>query len=219
MKTENKNLSILLVLIAVLGLILAGRVTAQTFTTLHSFTALSGPYPGTNSDGTHPISGLVLSNDTLYGTANTGGSWGANYGSVFAVNTDGTGFTNLHSFTGSEGARPEAGLTLSGNILYGTVANGGRFGDGTVFALNTDGIGFTNLYNFTARSGTGLTNSDGAWPFCGLVLAGNTLYGTAQIGGSFGVGTVFAINTDGSGFTNLHSCSSSGGGWPSAGLI
>src|SRR5712672_3164634 len=103
MKTENKNLSILLVLIAVLGLILAGRVTAQTFTTLHSFTALSGPYPGTNSDGTHP---------------NTGGSWGANYGSVFALNTDGTGFTNLHSFTGSEGARPEAGLTLAGNILY-----------------------------------------------------------------------------------------------------
>ena len=42
-------------------------------------------------------------------------------GTVFAVNTDGTGFTNLYSFTdGSDGANPNAGLILSGNTLYGT---------------------------------------------------------------------------------------------------
>jgi uncharacterized repeat protein (TIGR03803 family) len=38
-----------------------------------------------------------------------------------------------------------------------------------------------------------------------LVLLSNTLYGTAFYGGSSGKGTVFAIQTDGTGFTNLHS--------------
>src|SRR6266446_1738643 len=60
-------------LIAVLSLIAAGRVTAQTFTTLHSFTALFPPYSGTNSDGAYPQGGLILSNNTLYGTASEGG--------------------------------------------------------------------------------------------------------------------------------------------------
>jgi hypothetical protein len=41
------------------------RVTAQTFTTLHSFfTAFSN----TNSDGVFPEAGLLLSGNTLYGT-------------------------------------------------------------------------------------------------------------------------------------------------------
>ena len=45
----------------------------------------------------------------------------SNVGSVFALNTNGTDFTNLYSFTGgADGANPQAGLTLSGNTLYGT---------------------------------------------------------------------------------------------------
>ena len=51
-----------------------------------------------NSDGANPRAGLILSGNTLYGTASNGGTSGN--GTVFAVNTDGTGFTNLHSFTG-----------------------------------------------------------------------------------------------------------------------
>src|SRR5258705_10456752 len=55
----------LLALIAGLGLLPAGRVTAQTFTTLHSFTAGHDPYPFCdcphNGDGANPFSGLVLS--------------------------------------------------------------------------------------------------------------------------------------------------------------
>jgi uncharacterized repeat protein (TIGR03803 family) len=113
---------------------------------------------------------------------------------VFKVNTDGTGFTNLHSFTGSDGASPYAGLILSGNTLYGTARIGGSSGYGTVFAVNTDGTGFTNLYSFTATSGTLSTNSDGADPQAGLILSGNTLYGTAYYGGSSGNGTVFSLS-------------------------
>ena len=69
MKTKNlfpclgiasRAASVLPALIAVLNLLPAGRVTAQTFTTLHSFTALTGPDYNTNSDGASPETGVIL---------------------------------------------------------------------------------------------------------------------------------------------------------------
>ena len=91
MKTHIKNLFLLPALIAGSGLLLAGPVTAPTFTNLHSFT-LSG------SDGANPYAGLISSGNTLYGTTSGGGSSGL--GTVFKVNTDGTDFTTLYSFSG-----------------------------------------------------------------------------------------------------------------------
>ena len=182
---KTKNLFLLAALIAGLGLIPAGRSTAQTFTVLHSFTATNG-VAGTNGDGATPYAGLVLSGKTLYGATYGGGNSGK--GSVFAVNTDGKGFTNLYSFTAntgpdytdytnSDGAYPQAGLILSGNTLYGTARAGGTHKNGTVFAVNTDGTGFTNLHTFFG--------SDGANPDAGLILSGTTLYGTTTGGGSW----------------------------------
>jgi uncharacterized repeat protein (TIGR03803 family) len=191
------------------GTVFALNIDGTGFTNLHSFTAKSTVSPYGNSDGANPFAGLILSGNTLYGTASFGGSSGN--GTVFAVNTDGTGFTNLHSFTGSDGAYPRAGLILSSNTLYGTAQTGGRSGRGTVFAINTAGTGFTDLHSFIG--------SDGLSPAGGLILSSNTLYGTAEAGGSSGNGTVFAINADGTGFTNLHSFISSDGAYPSAGLI
>ena len=142
-------------------------------------------------------------------TADTNGN-----GTVFALSTNGTGFTNLHTFTAldaatdttnRDGANPEAGLILSGNTLYGTASAGGASGNGTVFAININGSGFTNLHSFPAASGSDYTNSVGAWPYGGVILSGNTLYGTASSGGTNGNGTVFAINTNGNGFKSLYS--------------
>jgi uncharacterized repeat protein (TIGR03803 family) len=82
---------------------------------------------------------LILSGNTLYGTTSRGGSWNA--GTVFAVNTDGTGFTTLHSLTnGSDGANPQAGLILSGNTLYGTAYWGDSSDNGTVFSLSLGSV-------------------------------------------------------------------------------
>jgi uncharacterized repeat protein (TIGR03803 family) len=257
------------ILITGLGLIVANRTIAQTFTTLHSFSHADGAFPlaglilsgntmygtanvgGTNSsgavfaintdgtgftnlytftpapffayansDGAFPKAGLVLSGNTLYGTTDGGGTNGI--GVVFTVKTDGTDFTNLHTFAGGDGVQPDAGLLLSGNTLYGTASGGGTNNNGTIFAVNTDGTGFTNMHTFSATvyNGSFFVNSDGANPLAGLVLSGNTLYGTTRIGGTNGNGTVFAINTDGTGFTDVHSFTgSNGGGAPVAGLI
>src|ERR1044071_5108562 len=190
-------------LLAALGLMLAGRVTAQTFTTLHSFDG---------SNGANPNGSLVLSGSTLYGTTVDGGSSGQ--GTVFAINTNGTGYTNLYIFTGgNDGGNPYGGLVLSGNVLYGTTQSGGSSGNGTVFAVNTNGTGFTNLHSLDGYK-------DGARPFAGLVISNNTLYGTAYIGGDSTNGTLFKVNSDSTSFTILHTFTEfPDGGLPQAGLI
>jgi uncharacterized repeat protein (TIGR03803 family) len=107
---------------------------------------------------------------------------------AFRLNTDGTGFTNIHSFSDSDGAYPFAGLVLSENTLYGTTYGGGSSGYGTIFQVNTDGTSFRTLYNFLGYPG------DGARPRVGLTLSGSNMYGTSSEGGSARSGTVFSIS-------------------------
>lgn len=189
-------------------------------------------FPATVSNDPRP-NGLMLSGDTLYGTAMNGGTnWN---GAVFRLNTDGSGFSVIHTFsqasydlsvqnvTNSDGINPAASLVSDGNSLYGTAKYGGVGGGGTVFKLNTDSSGFTTLHSFTSR--------DGQTPSSEPLLSGNTLYGTTSGGGDAGSGSVFKINTDGSGFATLHSFSAtafnpqnmgqtnSDGAQPSAGLV
>jgi uncharacterized repeat protein (TIGR03803 family) len=170
--------------------ILAADATAQTFATLHSF--------GSPPDyGGNPWGNVIACQNTLYGTTYTGGTNGV--GSVFAVNSNGTGFVDVYSFSGgADGGEPRAGLAVSGNTLYGTTYapySGARLG--TVFKVNTDGTSFATLHTFDL--------SDGFAPYGGVIVAGNTLYGTTWGGGANNDGIIFAVNTDGTGFTNLYS--------------
>jgi uncharacterized repeat protein (TIGR03803 family) len=167
------------------------------FTNLYHFAPLPLFPPFTNSSGAGPNSGLAVTEHTLYGTSMQGGSAGV--GTLFKVDTDGTDFTVLHNFLGSsDGGMPYNGLTILDGRLYGT-ANGGSFGRGTLFAINVDGTGFTNLHHFTGG------NNGGHTPRALLTASGDVLFGTAQWGGSSNKGVVFRINTNGTGFTNLHS--------------
>lgn len=183
------------------GTIFAFNTSGGGFTNIFNFANAS-------AQGDEPQGQLALVGNTLYGTTQGGGSSGV--GTVFRINTDGTAFTNLHSFTievstihtNADGGQPIAGVIVSSNVLFGTGWSGGTGGNGAVFRLNNDGTAFTNLHSFGAL--TNNTNSDGAQPFGGLVLGGNTLYGTAHIGGVYSNGTIFRVNIDGTGFTNLH---------------
>jgi uncharacterized repeat protein (TIGR03803 family) len=170
------------------GTVFGVNIKGTDYTNLHSF---SGSQFNPNSEGANPTGSLILSSNILYGTTFFGGSFNA--GTVFKINIDGTGFTNIYTFTwGNDGGNPNSGVILSSNILYGTTYSG------ALFKVNTDGTGFTNIYTFTGSS------EDGNLP-SSLLLSSNTLYGTTRIGGSFTFGAVFAVNTDGSEFTNLYS--------------
>jgi uncharacterized repeat protein (TIGR03803 family) len=193
------------------GTVFAIHTDGTGFTNVYSFS-------GFGNDGGMPEAGVVLSGNSLYGTVSFGSTNGA--GAVFKVNTDSTGFNTLYAFSGgNDGSTPMAGLVLSGTNLYGTTEYGGTNGNGVVFAIHTDGTGFKNLHSFTALSGSASTNSDGADPVAGLILSGNTLYGTAKVGGIAGNGTVFAINTDGTGFTNYGFSILTDSAIPVAGLV
>ena len=170
-------------------------------------------YAFAGSDGATPNGSLVLYNGTVFGVTRFGGNW--NNGTVYAMNIDGSGFKTLHHFSGStdgEGANPLAGLILWGNMLFGTTSSGGVSSNGTVFSLSTNGTDFLTLYSFSG-------GRDGAKPAAALNLAGNTLYGTTMNGGAWGWGAIFAIGTDGSGFTTLHSFNGVDGASPLAKML
>jgi uncharacterized repeat protein (TIGR03803 family) len=183
------------------GVVFRLKTDDGTYTNLHSFA-------GGGGDGSYPYGSLTLSGPVLYGTTSTGGA--SDKGAVFRVSVaDGT-YTNLHEFAGgnSDGATPYGSLVLSGSTLYGMTSAGGTNNSGVVFKLNIDGSSYGNLHTFGAIA------SDGGAPLDSLLLSGSTLYGLTQIGGTVsGQGEVFQINTDGTGYTNLHSFS----GFPSDG--
>jgi uncharacterized repeat protein (TIGR03803 family) len=180
-----------------------------SFSVLHGFNGYS--------DGGNLQAGLIRgSNGRLYGTSISGGPVG--YGTVFAVNPDGSGFATLHSFNGTDGAQPTAGLIQgTDGRLYGMTSSGGvatGSGYGTLFAVNPDGSGFTTLYVFT-------DGTDGGNPSGSLIQGTDgRLYGTSVGGGANGLGALFAINADGTGFTTFYSFTNgTDGASPNAGLI
>jgi len=162
--------------------------SGTNFAVLHNFSL---------SDGEAPAAGLILtSSGNLYGTTNVGGLLTvctAGCGTVFKLDTSGSNFAVLHNFSITDGSNPSAGLILdpSGN-LYGTTAYGGSANQGTVFKIPAAGGTLTVLRNF----GDDTVANDGAIPFAGLILdASGSLYGTTNVGGSSGVGTVFELAT------------------------
>jgi uncharacterized repeat protein (TIGR03803 family) len=170
---------------------------AQTFKVLHTF-------HGAPNDGAAPWGVLVRDRaGNFYGTTSSGGS-----GRGFCTNYGGCGTTFkfdksgkkiwLHSFTFPKGWSPETGLLrdASSGMLYGTTYGGGdtscdSIGCGTVFDLSATGKE-TVLYKFKG-------SPDGMFPTEQPLVedpSGN-LYGTTGLGGDYGFGSLFKIDTAG----------------------
>lgn len=190
-----------------LFIVLAGSLQAQ-YTVLHSFT-------GTATDGRYLYGNLVLGGKVLYGMTETGGA--SNYGTIFKINKDGTGFALLHSFAnnGVDGNRPLGTLLLKGKTLYGFTDQGGANKKGTIFKIQTNGTGYALLHTFAGGA------LDGNGPVGALVAKGQTLYGMTILGGASDLGTAFKIRTDGTGFALLHSFTNgtADGGVPQRGAL
>jgi uncharacterized repeat protein (TIGR03803 family) len=154
-------------------------------TVLYTFTGGNG-----GPDGANPTGGLVRDPaGNLFGTTIQGGAF-KTFGTVFKVDSAGNE-TILHSFSGgTDGGYPNGELVgdSSGNI-YGTTGGGGAFGQGTVFKVDSSG-NETVLYSFDNL------HNDGRNPSGGLYRdsAGN-LYGNTSVGGEYGWGTTYRLDT------------------------
>jgi uncharacterized repeat protein (TIGR03803 family) len=184
-------------------------------------TSYSGTYGATGLP-----SGLTVNGATglISGTPTTAGTFTS---TISAGNVNGTGSATLTisiqqmpapvivpltafcSFTGTNGAEPAGGLVQAndGNF-YGTTYTGGTANYGTFYKVTTSGS-LTVLHTFT-------DGTDGASSTATPIQAtdGN-LYGTAQIGGAHGAGTIFKISTSGS-LNTLYSFPGGNSGLPVA---
>ncbi len=107
------------------GVIFRVNRDGSGFAVLHDFDATGGERPIAN--------GLVQGLDgELYGTTPWGGAY--DWGVIYRLNADGTGFTVLHDFDRTNGGRPQ-GAFLQGRdgALYGTTSQGGPADLGVVY--------------------------------------------------------------------------------------
>jgi uncharacterized repeat protein (TIGR03803 family) len=152
--------------------------------------------------GPFPDAGVIIDAEgNLYGTAS--GHFGG-YGIVFKLTPGANGnwsVSVLHAFAGgNDGQEPYSGLVRdAAGKLYGTTVLGGGYGScynnlycGTVYELSPPRLKGGKwkekiLYRFRGKS-------DGGFPSASLILdAKGNLYGTTEIGGAYGWGTVFEM--------------------------
>lgn len=160
-------------------------------TVLHKFTG--------GSDGGTPESSVLLDKaGDIFGTTLNGGKTvcgGFPCGVVYELQPTASGWTEtvLHSFEYSDGANPVGGLVMDGlGNLYGVTSQGGGRNShyengGTIFELspNSSGWSFHVLYTFP---------SGGGGSYGGLTIDANgNLYGTANSGGIYGLGSVYEL--------------------------
>jgi uncharacterized repeat protein (TIGR03803 family) len=123
--------------------------------------------------------------------------------------------TVLHRFkvNGKDGVDPYAGVILYSGNLYGTTWLGGANGGGTVFKVTPSGTESV-LHSFSNTCCV-----DGGQPAASLAVdAEGNLYGTTEVGGSVGVGTVFKLTPSGA-ETILYNFDGQDGGYPEAGVV
>ena len=123
-------------------------------------------------------------------------------GTLEKIKTDGTNHTVLHTFNlATEGYNSVAGVTeIPGDTLFGVLLTGGTLNGGAIYSIKKDGTGFTIHQSFDI---TNPFDPIGAQPESKLVLYDGRLFGTTIRGGAAGVGVLYTLNTDGSGYRIL----------------
>jgi uncharacterized repeat protein (TIGR03803 family) len=175
------------------------------FTKVHDFDGKQG----------YPFASLTPADDKLWGmtmgrTGTPTSRAGANHGAIFSLQTDGSGFKNLHIFNGVNGSMPLGELIIYKNRLWGMTNQGGDNGHGVIFSIDMDGTHYRKLHDFDGKKGANPRNS--------LLVYQGHFYGTTSHGGAHGMGTIFSIKPDGSDFTVLYDFEKSQGGEPESGL-
>jgi uncharacterized repeat protein (TIGR03803 family) len=176
------------------GILFKINTDGTGFQRLFTFTPINSGTRGVNPRGT-----FVIIGSTIYGTCSAGGTYGE--GAVYRINTDGNGYQNLYSFTGHLDGLNPTGVALFGSTLFGTTPLGNSSVKGALYQVSIEGTGFRIMHQFQGSP------NDGNEPFGSPVVdpSGAVLYGTTYLGGAAADGSLYRINSDGSGFQLLHS--------------
>lgn len=151
---------------------------------------------------------LMATDGNFYGTSQYGGTY--NQGTFFRLSVKGK-LTIIHSFDGStEGSIPIGSLMQAADgKFYGTTSAGGSFSQGIVYQIASDGT-YNVLHNFQDAT-------EGSGSVSGLVQASdNFLYSVMPLGGAYGYGTLYRINTTGTKFKVLHTFKYGSGAYPTS---
>ena len=208
---RDASLVFVMILLSVLALRTAAQAQSFTDKVIYSFSG--------GAAGNEPLfSGVVRDKaGNFYGTTYAGGAF--HFGTVFKVDASGNE-TVLHSFGhGHDGRTPYAGVVLDpAGRMFGTAYQGGLRnrqcdrGCGIVFEIELNGDEKI-LHGFTG-------GADGGLPIAGLIRdeVGN-LYGTTEIGGALGVGTIFKVDPSGTETVLYSFAGQPDAQYPEAGLI
>lgn len=174
------------------------QVLCNTKQILHGYTSAD------SAGGQYPNGPLTMdAAGNLYGTTSGGGT---GLGVVFKLSPIGGGIYGETVVSTDLAAYGGLVADSSGN-LYGTTQN-------SVFKLTpASGGGYSaSILHFFAGT------TDGRYPG-GLMLLGNTLFGTSKTGGTHNRGIVFSVSITGSDYIILHNFSGSDGAQPNPGLV
>lgn len=164
------------------------------------------------TNGSLPRGSIISDGTFLYGLTSRGGI--NDFGTMFKITSNGSGFIKLIDFTGfTNGRYPDDSLFFDGSFLYGMTEQGGTSGQGTLFKILPNGTGYLKLIDFT-----GVTN--GSFPLGSIISDGTFLYGMTHTGGLYDYGTIFKILPDGTGYLKLFDFDNTiNGGLPRGSLL
>jgi uncharacterized repeat protein (TIGR03803 family) len=189
--------------------------STSAFSVIHPFA------PAAYATGSSPYGPLAQIGSDFFGATVYGGSqktFQEGNGVIYELTPNAAGgydYHVLHVFDDTHDGRwPRGGLIAAGGELFGLSPSGGAGGGGTLYRMDPDGGNFTVLHSFGSLPNEGIA-PDGA-----LAVIGPTLYGTCDDTVNFGAdGTVFQINTDGSGYATLHTFAGADGRQPYGGVV
>ncbi|MEO6456129.1 MAG: choice-of-anchor tandem repeat GloVer-containing protein, partial [Ginsengibacter sp.] len=184
----------------------AYRINPQdttTFTIIKSF----GNFGTLPTNTTNPGDMMEAADGYLYGSTSQAGD--NNKGAIFKMQKDGSSFSNIYQFGGSNTLTGGAGFiydTATQKLIgVGSISSN----DGVIFSINRDGTGLSVIKTFAYANGA----TDGFGLSAPLKFNNDTLYGTAG-GGASGFGVIYKIHKNGTGFSVIKSFVNTEGGSP-----
>ena len=149
------------------------------------------------SDGANPQYGDLTFDQAgnIYGTTPYGGS--SNIGVVYELSPTNGSWTEtiLHTFDGSDGYQPYAGVIFDGaGNLYGTTSSGGGGGNGNVYKLTHSGSGWvvSTIHDFAFPGGAyGGLISDSSGNLYGITFFNPQVYELSPFNGGWTYSVLF----------------------------